>query len=746
MIVIVALLLAALPLVTALSPASARKLAGAAMPVGPFVEQSRSTNPLRPPLPAELNRIKTDPFDIYSNSQITFVDIDNDGDQDAFGSGGYEDLLAQGRPLSFYRNVGTAQNPMFEEQTGSDNPFNGTILSGANPVFVDIDGDNDQDLFVAGEQHIPYPGGAIVTGVFFYRNDGSTLVLVEAVPAAAGAVSVAMAKLDGDNLIDMAISKGDPTQDLFFLKNTGTPAAPAFAVQTPSPFAGINGEQAYDLALLDYDADGDADLIAGQTDGLFYYWENTGTPANLQFTARTGAANPFDGLSVKPEVQGEGYNLYKGESTPAFADIDGDGDLDLFSGEFFGIYNYFENVSGVFTQRLGLSNPFGGIDVGYTATDGKEYGWSGPAFVDIDDDGDQDVFISAYNGDPNTGRYAISYFENTGAGFADRSGTTNPFKTIDPVAKSRIAFADFDGDGDYDAVSGGGFSKWPVYYRNTGTVTAPEFEEVTPNPFYGLGPNDAAEVSPTAFDIDGDGDTDVLAGNWDGRVFLYRNTGSTSTPSFEVQITTGSPFDGVDVGDSSAPAAVDMDADGDFDVVIGNKNGYLAYYKNVGATPREPNFELQAGANNPLESAEVWFVSRPAFADLDGNGTPDAFVGQEIGRISYYKNTATWPNVAPAFASTPVENASTHGMYTYIVRAGDLNSDALTITATAKPDWLTLTANRSGKSTLSGMPDAAGEYTVTLEVRDGDGLSATQTFTITVIQGQSHIYLPLVIR
>jgi len=97
----------------------------------------------------------TNPFglsDVGALASPTFVDIDGDGDLDAFvgnggfySSNGYYDSL--GGDTLFFRNIGTVSNPKFS--TASSNPF-GLIDLGyyASPTFVDIDGDGDFDAFV----------------------------------------------------------------------------------------------------------------------------------------------------------------------------------------------------------------------------------------------------------------------------------------------------------------------------------------------------------------------------------------------------------------------------------------------------------------------------------------------------------------------------------------------------------------------------------------------------------------------
>ena len=69
-----------------------------------------------------------------------------------------------------------------------------------------------------------------------------------------------------------------------------------------------------------------------------------------------------------------------------------------------------------------------------------------------------------------------------------------------------------------------------------------------------------------------------------GALFYYENVGSAASPTYEDRTGAASPFDGIDVGDRSAPVFADVDGDADIDLVVGGDddygNGALYYYEN----------------------------------------------------------------------------------------------------------------------------------------------------------------------
>ncbi|MGC9333709.1 MAG: FG-GAP repeat domain-containing protein, partial [Anaerolineae bacterium] len=181
---------------------------------------------------------------------------------------------------------------------------------------------------------------------------------------------------------------------------------------------------------------------------------------------------------------------------------------------------------------------------------------------------------------------------------------------------SSPALADFDGDsqlwivaGDDDGwlhvVDSGGEERAGFPVRTTGPKPGP-----TPTPHPPGGNIHSIEASPAVADLDGDGRLDIAVGSWDGRMYLWDDAGRP-LPGWPVVVT--------DQIISSA-ALVDLDGDDRLDIVVGCKDGYL-YGWTVEAIPL-PGFPHYLGA--PV-------FSSPWIGDLEGDGRADAVLGANNG-------------------------------------------------------------------------------------------------------------------
>lgn len=260
-----------------------------------------------------------------------FADIDGDGDLDLllntydYGAGSYS--------FYFFENTGTAQSPAFSSDNSLVNPYGLQPGYLSQPMLIDLDNDGDLDLI----------SGSLYGGGFIYQE------------------------------------------------NIGSATAPNYAAQVTDPF-GLSNSQNFDFATAaDLDGDGDLDILGGGFYGSLNFFENIGTPESPSFAAPQ--ADPF-GIAT------EGLLI----TIPHLCDMDNDGDLDILAFNF----NYYFPSQMVFLENTGtataptfapaVTDPFG------ITTNGAYVAF--PSCADIDADGDQDVFINDYNG---TG---IVFYEN----------------------------------------------------------------------------------------------------------------------------------------------------------------------------------------------------------------------------------------------------------------------------------------------------------------------------------------------
>lgn len=320
----------------------------------------------------------------------------------------------------------------------------------------------------------------------------------------------------------------------------------------------------------------------------------------------------------------------QGAQPNAWADFDGDGDLDLFVGFRGGLNRLYRNDSGKFVD---VAAAVGLVDFNETRT---------AAWGDYDGDGDPDLFVGFARSTTVPNRL---YRNDGGKHFVDVGHQMG----VDVFATTRQAsFIDVDNDGDTDLYVA--YRDRPnALYRNDGGV----YHEVAAQ----LGLADPRKtVGAVWFDMEGDGDLDVFVANQDGDLNgFFRNDGGKFTDIAKALGMDGAGrpllFGGV------GPSVVDFDNDGDLDLYMANY-GPNAMYRNDGGGHFTDVAADLAIAGDYHAVTSVW-------GDYDNDGRPDVYVTSFLGTVMYvrdylYRNEgAIFRDVTP---SNILKHDATHGV------------------------------------------------------------------------------------
>ncbi|MHC4753748.1 MAG: FG-GAP-like repeat-containing protein [Planctomycetota bacterium] len=156
-------------------------------------------------------------------------------------------------------------------------------------------------------------------------------------------------------------------------------------------------------------------------------------------------------------------------------------------------------------------------------------------------------------------------------------------KAVDVYGMPSPSFADFDGDGDLDLLCGEFVDKF-TYFENTGTRTRPKYAAGRLLTYHGKTLKmDLCMIVPVAIDWDKDGDVDVIVGQEDGRVAFMENTRKVvnGMPQFLPPVFFQQEAHDVKFGALVTPYSVDWDGDGDEDLICGNTAGYIGFIENL---------------------------------------------------------------------------------------------------------------------------------------------------------------------
>ncbi len=219
-------------------------------------------------------------------SEPCLVDINHDGKTDMFsGEFNYSNNGPVTSAIYFYKNTGTDASPAFTTMKDADNPLSDIHMPGlVIPRFVDIDGDGDEDCFIANSN------GSIT----FLLNTGTAKEPVfEKQSAAFNPLSMVkfkgldisnfvFADVDNDKDFDCIVS--DDMGDVVFFKNTGTTTKPVFTstADNANPFAFLQNTDIKNISFFDWNKDGFTDLFVNNV-----YYQNSGNKTNPAFIKNT---------------------------------------------------------------------------------------------------------------------------------------------------------------------------------------------------------------------------------------------------------------------------------------------------------------------------------------------------------------------------------------------------------------------------------------------------------------------------
>ncbi|HET9888554.1 MAG TPA: FG-GAP-like repeat-containing protein [bacterium] len=602
------------------------------------------------PIYGELGPIPNPWFGGWEKPRPQLIDYDGDGDLDLF-------VDESDGKLRYYRNDGTPQSANFIFQTDEYTPLHELEFS----RFADLNGDGIFDLLVEAPKVLVEIDGSFSErpGAYLYFNEGTAAApnFVNHSPHPGGywaddaGIPITFfntipdfVDLDKDGDLDLMMGDGGNTGFLIFYRNTGSPTAPVFHLETrqyrsitivfgacmPQQAPRISPRHGFMLfEFQDIDDDGDEDLFVGDEFNFnIYFLKNTdsGAETSPNLDCQTDAYLP--GPQGAPGV----FIQYL---QPTFGDLDGDGDFDALlgskAGTFRSLISFVNNGTATIPQfQLQSEDAVPEFDLGVATA---------PHFQDLDGDGDPDLLLGA------GGNQRVELYENGGSLTNPAFFLSNPELVTSPGAPWMAPeTADIDDDGDLDLFVGTS-SGAVKFWRNTSvTGWPPVYTEVTNDLAFGTGPNHVFRDNiddyavPRFFDEDGDGDLDALVGNWNfsgkSTLMFFRNTG---TPQAHTFVLAEADYESLGpMGQNTAPVFGDLDGDGDQDLVVGNYDGELTYIRNFG-TSGKGGFHVE---DRHLGSIDVGGQAIPALADFDDDGDLDLICGESGGGLNYFRNAS----------------------------------------------------------------------------------------------------------
>jgi hypothetical protein len=552
-----------------------------------------------------------------SSKELTAADFNGDGNMDLVTDTGYFSDFRHNR-LSHFVKI-TVKRSYFIGRDNMWQPF-------------DWDGDGRIDLLAGVSDWRDYgwddafdstgkwTRGPLHGYVYLHRNTGTNENPVYEAPVMlrAGGKPIDLYGSPAPTPVDWLgrgvfdLLGGSFVDSMTLFRNTGTRTAPNLAAGDPVQAAGQPLHM--DLCMIQprvaaFHPDGRPSLVVAQEDGTVSLIDNT-APRGQEpvFTA------PRYLEQLDPYVKSGVL------SRPAAVDWNGDGKLDLLSGDSAGYIEFFENTgttaAPVFTDRgyltaggkviRRIAGPNGSIQ----GPAERKWGYSNPSVADWDGDGLMDILVNDIWG-------SVVWYRNTGTKTAPSLAPAAPIEVEwsgappkpewvwwEPKGKELVTqwrttpkVVDWDRDGLPDLVmlNHQGYLSLFRRARRDGKLVLlpPERIFVTPaGRFLNLSAGRAGASGRRKVeiaDMDGDGDLDLIV-DADGGPAWYENIGTEAKPVMELR---GALVKANIAGHSPAPNVVDWNGDGKLDLIVGAEDGFFYYFdgryiESLRKTPTKP--------------------------------------------------------------------------------------------------------------------------------------------------------------
>ncbi len=422
----------------------------------------------------------------------------------------------------------------------------------------------------------------------------------------------------------------------------------------------VNLQLQYDdlPAIADADGDGDLDIFNMRYQGKGsiefhqnFSMERYGSCDSLDFERKTqtwGGVTEchcgefaFNNEDCPPNG---GRIKHAGGKSLLMIDADGDADLDLLFSE--------SSCTNLYLLRNEGSNADPIINSAATYPPAKPVNFvifPGAFYEDVDFDGKKDLMAT-----PNifSRVYLDSDLKQSNWFYKNNGTTTSPAFTliqknflqdrmIDVGDNAIPAFADYDGDGDYDMLisqySSENTAATVSLYKNSGTSSNPEFTLVDDD-YLTFSESFLVNIKIQFADINSDSKNDLVftaTSLTTGKTNLYYLANkSNSTLDFSNETAALIDFD-LNVNENVL--ANDINLDGLTDLLIGKSNGALQYWKNNGPAGSQ-NYSLENSTYLELGSSVLRQNLSSSVADLDGDGKSDLILGNQQGQLTIVPN------------------------------------------------------------------------------------------------------------